>query len=74
MTAMVQALVANAQTTIDLVWAMEWLDSLTNDLNGERWQRNGDSEHPRTREFLDELAERRKNSETLDAAAKEVNL
>lgn len=58
----------------DLVWAMEWLDSLTNDLNAERAQRNGDNEHPRTREFLDELAQRRTQSSPLDLAAQEARL
>lgn len=58
----------------DLVWAMEWLDSLTNDLNAESWHRNGDNEHPRTREFLDELAQRRTQSSPLDLAAQEARL
>ena len=74
MTAIVQALVANAQTTIDLTWAMQWLDSLVDDLNTEHHERTGDEEHHRTREFLDDLATRRKNSETLHAAAREAEL
>ncbi len=53
----------------DLVWAMQWLDSLTDDLNTGR-----DSEHPRTREFLDDLAQRRISNHGLHAAAKEANL
>ncbi len=74
MTAIVQALVANAQTTIDLTWAMQWLDSLVNELNGEHHERTGDGEHHRVREFLDDLEARRKNSETLHAAAREAQL
>lgn len=55
--------------TIDLIWAMEWIDSLTDNLNTAR-----DGEHPRTREFLDDLAQRRIGNHTLDACAKEANL
>jgi hypothetical protein len=71
---LVQALVAHATLVTDMVWALEWLNSLCDDLNGERWQRNGDKEHPRTREFLDELAKRRKGNDTLNSCAKEANL
>lgn len=74
MTATVQALVANAQTTIDLAWAMQWLDSLVDDLNTEHHERTGDKEHHRVREFLDDLETRRKNSETLHSAAREAQL
>lgn len=74
MSMLVQAMVANAQTTIDLVWAMEWLDSLVDDLTTERFERTGELGHPRAKEFLDDLAERRKHSEGLHSAAKEANL
>ncbi len=53
----------------DLVWAMEWLNSLCDDLNTGR-----ESEHPRSREFLDELAQRRISNHGLHAAAKEAQL
>jgi hypothetical protein len=53
----------------DLVWAMEWLNSLCDDLNTGR-----ESEHPRSREFLDELATRRISNHGLHAAAKEAKL
>ena len=53
----------------DLVWAMEWLNSLTDDLNTGR-----ESQHPRSREFLDELAERRIGNHGLHAAATEAQL
>ncbi len=53
----------------DLVWALEWLNSLNDDLNTGR-----ESQHPRTREFLDELAQRRIGNHGLHAAAKEAQL
>ena len=52
----------------DLVWALQWLDSLVNDLNGEHHERTGDEEHHRVREFLDDLAQRRTESTPLDRA------
>ena len=52
----------------DLVWALQWLDSLVNDLNGEHHERTGDGEHHRVREFLDDLAQRRTESTPLDRA------
>lgn len=72
--ALVAALVAQGEAVLDLVWAMRWLDSLTDDLNAERWQRNGDTEHPRSREFLDDLAARRAEKPNIDNAAKEAGL
>ena len=66
---LVQALVAHATLVTDMVWALEWLNSLCDDLNTGR-----DAQHPRTREFLDELAKRRKGNHTLDSAAKEAYL
>lgn len=56
----------------DLLWALEWLNSLTDDLNAERYQRNGDEQHPRTSEFLADLAQRRIESDPLDVLSKEV--
>ena len=66
---LVQALVAHATLVTDMVWALEWLNSLCDDLNTGR-----DAQHPRTREFLDELAKRRKGNHTLDSCAKEAYL
>jgi hypothetical protein len=71
---LVQALVAHATLVTDMVWALEWLNSLTDDLNSERHKYTGEEEHPRTREFLDDLAKRRKGNDTLNSAAKEANL
>ena len=53
----------------DLVWALEWLNSLNDDLNTGR-----ESQHPRSREFLDELAQRRIGNHGLHAAATEAQL
>jgi hypothetical protein len=59
----------------DLLWAMEWLNSHTDDLNTAWRQINDEAEeHPRSREFLDELAERRKVKITLNSVAREVGL
>lgn len=58
----------------DLVWAMEWLNSLCDDLNTGHHDRTGEEQHHRTREFLDELAQRRTQSSPLDLAAQEAQL
>jgi hypothetical protein len=56
----------------DLVWAMQWLDSLVDDLNTEHHDRTGHGEHHRVREFLDDLAQRRTQSTPLDYAYEEA--
>jgi hypothetical protein len=66
---LVAALVAHGTLVTDTVWALQWLNSLCDDLNTGR-----DSEHPRCREFLDELAQRRIGNHTLDICAKEADL
>ena len=66
---LVAALVAHGTLVTDTVWALQWLNSLCDDLNTGR-----DSEHPRCREFLDELAQRRIGNHTLDSCAKEAEL
>jgi hypothetical protein len=69
------ALTQHGLLVSDLVWAMEWLNSLTDDLNTAWRQINDEAEeHPRAREFLDELAERRKIKITLNSVAREVGL
>jgi hypothetical protein len=64
------ALVEHGLVVTDLVWAMEWLNSLTDDLN----TLHGQGYHPRTVEFLEELAERRRVKITLNSVAREVGL
>jgi hypothetical protein len=66
----VMTLTEHGLLVLDLVWAMEWLDSLTDDLN----KVHGRGYHPRTVEFLEELKERRKGKITLNAVAREVGL
>ncbi len=56
----------------DLVWAMQWLDSLVDDLNTEHHDHTGEEEHHRVREFLDDLAQRRTQSTPLDYAYEEA--
>jgi hypothetical protein len=69
------ALTEHGLVVTDLVWAMEWLNSHTDDLNTAWRQINDEAEeHPRSREFLDELAERRKVKITLNSVAREVGL
>jgi hypothetical protein len=64
------ALTEHGLVVTDLVWAMEWLNSLTDDLN----TLYGQGYHPRTVEFLEELTERRKVKTTLNSVAREVGL
>jgi len=72
---LVVALTQHGLLVSDLLWAMEWLSSLTDDLNTAWRQINDEAEeHPRSREFLDELAERRKVKITLNSVAREVGL
>jgi hypothetical protein len=66
---MTAALMAIHRVNSDLLWALEWIDSLTDDLNTGR-----ETEHPRTREFLEDLAQRRTESDPLDVLAREVQL
>ena len=47
------------QSAADLVWAMEWLDTLTDRLGEDHM----------VREFLDDLKERRKESYLINMAA-----
>jgi hypothetical protein len=68
--ALVMALTEHGLVVTDLVWAMEWLNSLTDDLN----TLYGQGYHPRTVEFLEELTERRKVKITLNSVAREVGL
>ena len=63
----VEALMALHKANTDLLWSLEWINSLIDDLNTGR-----ESEHPRTLEFLTELRERRTDSVGLDCLAKEV--
>jgi hypothetical protein len=67
---LVMTLTEHGMLVTDLVWAMEWLNSLTDDLN----TLHGQGYHPRTVEFLAELAERRKVKITLNSVAREVGL
>lgn len=48
----------------DLVWAMEWLDTLTDAMHSQGM----------AQEFLADLAKRRLESRELDNVAREVNL
>jgi hypothetical protein len=66
---MTAALMAIHRVNSDLLWALEWIDGLTDDLNTGR-----EAEHPRTREFLEDLAQRRTESDPLDVLAREVQL
>jgi hypothetical protein len=61
---LVAALVAHGQATLDLVWAMQWLDTLTDCL----------AEHHMVAEFMADLEQRRTTSDTLNSAAKEAEL
>jgi hypothetical protein len=47
------------KSAADLVWAMEWLDTLTDRLGEDHM----------VREFLDDLQERRKESDLINMAA-----
>jgi hypothetical protein len=67
---LVMTLTEHGLLVLDLVWAMEWLDSLTDEIN----MLHGGCYHPRTVEFLEELNERRKGKATLNAVAREVGL
>ena len=60
---LVEALVAHAQVTLDLVWALEWLNTLTDMLPAYQIS-----------EFYDELQHRRTQSDALNAAAKEAQI
>jgi hypothetical protein len=63
-TTLVAALVAHAQVTLDLVWAIEWLDTLSDRLTGDHM----------VAEFMAELEHRRTQSDALNAAAKEAGI
>jgi hypothetical protein len=63
-TTLVAALVAHAQVTLDLVWAIEWLDTLSDRLTGDHM----------VAEFMAELEHRRTQSDTLNSAAKEAGI
>jgi hypothetical protein len=63
----VEALMALHKANTDLLWALEWINSLIDDINTGR-----EDEHPRTLEFLAELSERRTDSFGLNVLAKEV--
>jgi hypothetical protein len=60
----VEAFLANGKITLDLVWALEWINTLTDRLTGDHM----------VDEFLKDLAARRLDSEQLDACASEVRL
>jgi hypothetical protein len=62
--ALVEALVLHGQATADLVWALEWIDTLTDAMLGNYL----------VAEFMAELEHRRTTSDTLNAAAKEAEL
>jgi hypothetical protein len=61
---LVAALVAHAQVTLDLVWAVEWLNTLTDRMTGDHM----------VAEFMAELEHRRTTSDTLNSAAKEAGI
>ena len=63
-TTLVAALVAHAKVTLDLVWAIEWLDTLSDRLTGDHM----------VAEFMAELEHRRTTSDTLNSAAKEAGI
>ena len=71
-TALVAALVAHGRLVTDMVWALQWLDSLTDDLNTERHERTGEEQHPRTSEFLADLDQRLIDNDTLKSCWKEA--
>ena len=58
------SLVAHSETVMDLVWALHWLEALVSSPPDEMM----------SQEFLEDLKKRRKKSNTLDCAAKEVYL
>jgi hypothetical protein len=62
--ALVKALVLHGQATLDLVWALEWLDTLSDRLTGDHM----------VAEFMAELEHRRTQSDTLNSAAKEAGI
>lgn len=68
------ALVEISSLASDLVWALSWLNSLVDALNAMQYDRNGDEQHCRSREFLEELMQRRATSATLNSAAREAEL
>jgi len=71
----VKALLTISEATTEMVWLMNWLSSMTDDLNTAWRQINDEAkEHPRAREFLDELADRRKTHIALNSVAREVGL
>jgi hypothetical protein len=61
---LVAALVAHGQVTLDLVWAVEWLNTLTDRMTGDHM----------VAEFMAELEHRRTQSDALNAAAKEAGI
>jgi hypothetical protein len=61
---LVLALVAHGQATLDLVWALEWINTLTDRMTGDHM----------VAEFMAELEHRRTQSDTLNAAAKEAQI
>jgi hypothetical protein len=62
--ALVKALVLHGQATLDLVWALQWLDTLTGPMTGDHM----------VAEFMAELEHRRTQSDTLNSAAKEAGI
>lgn len=62
--ALVEALVLHGQATSDLVWALQWIDTLADRLTGDGM----------VDEFLSDLQQRRTQSTTLHAAAQEADL
>jgi hypothetical protein len=62
--ALVKALVLHGQATLDLVWALEWLDTLSDRLTGDHM----------VAEFMAELEHCRTQSDTLNSAAKEAGI
>jgi hypothetical protein len=62
--ALVKALVLHGQATLDLVWALQWLDTLTDRMTGDHM----------VAEFMAELEQRRRQSDALNGAAKEAGI
>jgi hypothetical protein len=61
---LVRALVLHGQATLDLVWALEWINTLTDRMTGDHM----------VAEFMAQLEHRRTTSDTLNAAAKEAQI
>lgn len=75
--AMKDALLLSSETTSDLIWAMEWIDTLSDALNTARDEETDEiirREHGMYQEFQQCLTKRRKTSHRLDLVAKEVGL